>query len=782
MRAGRRAWPIIVVALLAAGQVGVGLAQEGRPAGGGKKILEIRVVGNHQISTQEILGQVQSRVGEVYSRELAQEDQRRLMDRGQFEQVVPQVEEGDGGVVLIFQVIEWQRIKDVQIDGARAIKPADIREQSHLLAGNFLAPDKLAAARTNITDYYHSKGYYFAEVTLDPVALKEGRVRIVIREGPHVRIDHIQYRGNDTLSDSDLGKQIDSKAYMWIFAAGELNERTLKNDVVRLIQYYRDQGFLDVSEKTLSYQLQFSPDQTKVTVVFLVHEGARYKVGSIKFEGNTVFPAKDLRGLMLLQPGQFFTADDEKHDVKAISDQLYGREGYVNTKVDILPRFADEPGVVNLTVRLIEAERIFVGRILIRGNDVTHDNVILREVTMQPTDPYNVVEAEETRRKLMNTRLFGDKIEIAPAPTGPGNQRDVIVTVEESRTTSFMIGAGISSDAGLLGNITIENRNFDLFGWPKTFGQMFTNQAFKGAGETLRVVAEPGTGMNRFQIQYFDPYLMDQNLSLGSNLYYFEAPRYGLKDSSTVSYRESHIGYMLSLGERFRQNWSLEEAVRVEGVDISSVDPAAAQEIQDASGMHLLVGGKFTLAHDTTDNRFSPSAGDRFYVSAEPITGSDTFAKLTTGYTAYQTLRTDVYDRKTILSERVTAGYIPGSAPFFERFYAGGIDSMRGFAFRSVSPREGALEDPIGGNFEFLASTEYIFPLIAKSQGVFFVDTGTVEATPGFSAYRAAVGFEVRIPIDFFGSVPLTLGVGVPVLKQSGDKAQYFHFMFGASF
>jgi outer membrane protein insertion porin family len=614
--------------------------------------------------------------------------------------------------------------------------------------------------------------------------MKEGRVRIVIREGPHVRVNHIRYAGNDTLTDDELGKQIDSKAYMWIFAAGELNEQTVKNDVVRLIQYYRDQGFLDVSEKTLSYQLEFSPDQTNVTIVFLIHEGARYKVGSVKFEGNTEaeFPTKDLRGLMLLQPDQFFTADNQKHDIKAITDQVYGARGYVNTKVDIIPRFADQPGVVNLIVRIVEAEQIFVGRIRIVGNDVTHDNVILREVVMQPTDPYNVLDAEESRRRLINTRLFGDKVEIAPAPTGPGNQRDVIVTVEESRTTSFMIGAGISSDAGLLGNITIENRNFDLFGWPKEFTQMFSNQAFKGAGQTLRVVAEPGTGMNRFQIQFFEPYLMDQDLSLGSNLYYFEAPRYGLDDSSDISYRESHVGYIMSLGQRFRKNWSLEEAVRIEDVDISSVNSESAPEVKKDAGQHVLIGGKFTLARDTTDSRFAPSSGDRFYVSAEPVGGTDDFVKLIGGYTAYQTLRTDVYDRKTILSERVTTGYIPGSAPIFERFYAGGIDTMRGFAYRSVSPHDGPLDDPVGGNFEFLASSEYIFPLIAKSQGVFFLDTGTVEKTPGFSAYRASVGFEVRIPIDFFGSVPLTLGVGVPVVQQSGDKSQIFHFMFGASF
>lgn len=751
--------------------VSLSLAQDAGRSPVGKKILDVKVAGNVKTSAQEILAQTQTKAGQVFSRDTVQSDIAAILAMGRFDSVTPETAVFNDGVVVTFRVVERGRIESVEYRGARSVKRADVAAEANINVGDYLDVGKVAAAREKLLDLYHSKGYHFAEVTLDANALKARQVAFDIREGPRVRVRSLIFRGNDNISSADLKKQIQTKKYMWIFSAGNLDEKLVKEDVVRIKQYYRDQGYLDVDAGYAVERL--GNDESRAAVVFLIKEGPQYRIGTIRFEGNNVFQAHQIRGQMLLQPGQPYTAEAQKHDIKALRDHLYGAEGYVNTAIEIVPRFTDEKGVVNLVVKVAEGRQIYVGRINVAGNEVTHDKVIRRKVRLFPEQVYSVPDAERSRNELLSTQLF-TKVDIAPAAAGEGNQRDVLVLVEEARTTNVLFGVGISSDSGLLGNVTLENRNFDLFGWPATWKQFFAGRAFKGAGQTLRIVAEPGTDLNRFQVQFYEPYLGDRPISLGTNLYFFTRPR--------EAYTETRVGYTVAFGEQFRKNWQLEEAIRIEGIDISDVDHDAPKDIQDAEGSHLAIAPRLTIAHDTTDNRFMPTRGGRQSFSIEPVVGTETYARLVGDWRAYRTLRTDIYDRKTVLNGRLNLGYIPGEAPVYDRFYAGGINSLRGFKFRTVSPHDGPDHDPIGGHFELLASGEYAFPLVGKSQGVFFVDTGTVEETATISTYRAAVGFEVRIPIKFFGSVPLTFGVAAPIAKEKDDETQWFHFLFGTSF
>ncbi len=508
-------------------------------------------------------------------------------------------------------------------------------------------------------------------------------------------------------------------------------------------------------------------------MVFLIQEGPRYKVDTVVFQGNTVFEPHQFRAVMLLQPGDYYTAKAMQHDEESIRQELYGRDGYPYARVQITHAFGNREGTVNVTVFVLEGERITIGKIEIVGNQVTKDNVIRRVLLIQPTEPYNALAAEESRRQLMNTALF-TKVDIQPKAAGRDHERDVLVLVEEGRTTSFMIGAGISSDAGLLGTVRIENRNFDLGNWPRTWGQLFSPNAFKGAGQTLAIVAEPGTEINRFQVQFYEPFLLDKPIGLGSNLFVFTRPR--------EAYDETRVGYIVSVNKRVRRNWAIEGAFRIEGVSISGVDSTAPSDIMNDEGSHALISGKFTLARDTTDNRFLPTEGERLSLSAEPAGGTDAFVKLLADYRVYRTVRTDIYNRRSTVNARVAVGWIGGQAPIYERFYGGGLSTLRGFEFRGVGPHQGVNDDPIGGHFQVLAGAEYAFPLWGKSLGVLFVDTGTVEETASVTSYRASVGFEVRIPIDFFGSIPMTIGIGVPIAKDAKDQTQLLHFLFGTSF
>jgi outer membrane protein assembly factor BamA len=364
-------------------------------------------------------------------------------------------------------------------------------------------------------------------------------------------------------------------------------------------------------------------------------------------------------------------------------------------------------------------------------------------------------------------------VNITPVGTQQKAVKDILVQVKEGRTAEFMMGVGVSSNSGLLGTISFTQRNFDIFAWPGSWKSMLKPQTFKGAGQRLNISAEPGTELMRFNISWFTPYIFDLPYSLGVKGYLF--------NRGYDHYDETRVGTQVSVGHRFKNRWYGELSTRLENINID-VDSSAAQEVWEDRGNHTLLGFRGSLTRDRTDSRWMPTTGDRFQLSYEQVVGTDVFGKVGADYRIYRTVFVDALDRKHILAGRVTFGQITGDAPVFEKFYAGGIGSMRGFSFRGVSPRGksrngGSDNDPIGGDMLFLAGLEYSFPLVMdKLRGVIFLDTGTVEGDFGFSSYRASAGFGLRWTIPFFGPVPMALDFGFPLVKDSDDDTQIFSF------
>ena len=309
-------------------------------------------------------------------------------------------------------------------------------------------------------------------------------------------------------------------------------------------------------------------------------------------------------------------------------------------------------------------------------------------------------------------------------------------------------------------------------------------RSFRGAGQRLRLELQPGTELSRFRIDFTEPYFMDLPIRFGTSVYHFTRSR--------EDYNERRTGANVSLGKRFDEGlgsrkwfkgWYAEVALRAEEVDIDGADIFDDRSIRDVDGSTLLTSVKGTLVRDKTDSRFLPTRGDRFTISYEQFVGDFTFGKLRGSYTRHQTLYTDVRDRKSVLSFKVDAGMIGGTAPVFEKFYAGGIGSIRGFDFRGVGPRGGLRNDPIGGDFLLTVGTEYSFPLTGDLlRGVVFADMGTVERDFEVTSWRAAVGVGVRLTIQLFGPVPIEIDFALPVSSDDDDDKRTFSFFIGGVF
>jgi outer membrane protein assembly complex protein YaeT len=743
----------------------------------GRVIKAVQVEGLQAVPESFVRARLRTRAGNTYDEAEVRSDLRRLIESNRFNAADATYRtDPDGQVVVTFRVQEKAVVSQIQFEGNARVSTKDLLAATGLAPGQPADIFALRQAIDRIQQKYRENGYYYAQVSLDEEKLQtQGIALFRIVEGPRVKTRKIEFEGNRSFPASRLVGTLETKTYIWIFRKGAYDPEVVARDETNIANFYRDQGYLDVR---VSHRMEFAPNREDLTLVFLIDEGQQYFIKELAFEGNTVLADVELLAMMRLQVGSPLLQDFVKADIKTIRE-VYGSRGYIYAEINAVPSFLPEPAQVRLTFRIKEGPQIHVADVIVRGNEQTQDRVIRRQVTLLPGEIYDSTKQEQIKTRLFETQLFED-VEVRDAG-GEGDTRNVLVRVSEANTTQFIVGAGITSNNGLLGNITLENRNFDIGKPPKTAGEFFRGRAYKGAGQTFRIQLEPGTEMTRFRVSFREPYLLEKPISLGMSAYIFERGR--------DEYDEGRTGGTLSLGKRlekgFLKNWNVEGAGRWENVDISGVRRFAARDIRDARGSSYLSTFKLSLMRDRTDSAWFPTTGDRFLTSVEQagvFGGKWTFTKVEAGYNWYRTLRTDVFDRKTVWANRVNGGYIFGNVPVFERFYGGGIGSMRGFAYRGVSPRQGPRDDAVGGEFLMLGGTEVSYPLFGKDlRGVFFSDMGTVERDFEISSWRLSVGFGVRFVLRLFGPVPMSFDFGFPIAKDGDDDTQVFSFSLGTT-
>ena len=742
----------------------------------GMTVRRVEITGLQAVSEAYIRRVLKTREEQPFSRALLEEDVRELLRTRKFLSAFATTGVEEGQAVVTFTVQEKPALTSVELEGNKRFTDAELFELTPT-AGAVLDLYEINRAKEDILNKYKQKGYYYATVELDELALQtESRAVYKITEGPRVKVRQVLFDGNRSLSARRLKTRVETKTYIWIFRTGALDEEQAERDALAVQKMYRDEGYLDAR---VGYRLDFDEiKRSDLNLVFVVEEGPRFKIQEITFQGNDVFNESRLRAALKLAPGKFVRDEALQLDMKTVQD-LYGEIGYVAARVDTRYDYLEEPGLVFLRYAIEECPQSRVGRITIRGNKQNKDEVIRRELRYYPVEFYNTVEARKAEQRLRETGLFkGESIKITPLEDIDG-ARESLVTVEETETIQFIVGFGVSTDNGITGTFSIENRNFDLFDWPRTWGEFFRGRAFKGDGQRFAIVAEPGTEVNRFRISFTEPYLFDLPIRYDTSVYLFQRGRDG--------YYEQRLGWSNSFSRRFTggllDGWALEGSVRIEQVDVKDVDPLAARDIREAKGNHFLPTVRGAIVRDTTDSRIFPTEGYRLSFAWEQALGEYSFAKPTFSAAWYKTLRTDILDRKSVLAARADVGYIVGEAPVFERYYAGGFGSLRGFSYRGISPRHGLKHNATGGDFIFLTGGEYSVPLYGKVfRGVTFVDMGTVEEGFTLTSWRVAAGFGLRVQIDFFGPVPIVFDFGFPLITGDRDNTQIFNFAFGASF
>ena len=364
----------------------------------------------------------------------------------------------------------------------------------------------------------------------------------------------------------------------------------------------------------------------------------------------------------------------------------------------------------------------------------------------------------------------------APPYLAEPNTTPLDVFVEETRTGRFMFGVAVNSDAGVNGQITIDERNFDITRPATSWDDWANGTAWRGAGQGFRIEAQPGNQVQRYMVSFTEPYFMQSNVSFSASAFYFDRGYY--------DWTESRYGGRLAWGYRLTPDLSVTSAIRAENVDISNPRVLTVPELNAALGKSDLFSGKVSLTHDTRDLPFMPTEGHLIEFNYEQVFGDFDFPKGGVDYYQYFLLseRPDRSGRHTLaISSRL--GLTGSQTPIFENYFAGGFSTIRGYSFRGASPIENTVR--VGGQLSWLNSVEYFFPLTADDmvKGTVFVDFGTVERDIAIRSenFRIAPGFGFRINVPALGPAPLALDFSFPIHSAVGDDEQMFSFFFGLS-
>lgn len=747
-----------------------------------RPISEVRIEGLEAVSRQLVENNIRATIGDPYHPDLVKNDVAVLRRLGKFRSVTGEVElQPDGSVAVIYTVSEEAIIAEVQVVGNKSISDQELLGLLQIVRGVPRDDFLIQQAARAIEARYRERGNYLASVSVDESELDETGILIFrIIEGPRVRIQEIRFAGNEAFNDEQLWGQIRTRTALLFFRRGALEPDILDDDVAAISKFYRDRGYIDVR---VDRQIDLSPDNTEAIVTFVMAEGPQYTLRRVRahcLDGSPlhVFATEQIGAMMEIRPGDVFSQDKMRKSL-AVIEEAYGLMGYLDVVIETFEYRTPDGAQVDLDIEINEGMRSKVGLVEISGNTLTRDRVIRREIRLAPGRPYDATEVDKSAQRLRATRLFSDvRITVQePNPDDP-DYRDVLVEVKERNTGSVNFGLAVGSDAGLFGEISLQQSNFDVFDYPESFEEFITGRAFRGAGQTFSMAFRPGTEIFQYVVSFAEPRLWDSPYSFRMSANLFRRIYSG--------HDEERGSFGLGVGRQLGDFWRVNLNGRFEQVELTDIEAEAPTAIFADAGPNVLTGISLSVVRSTIGTIVRPGKGSRLELAIEQVGamgGDFTFTTLTGEYTVFLTVYEDFLGRKSIVKINTRAQYIIGSdAPTYERFYLGGR-SFRGFDFRTVSPKgiraDNGMpsEDPVGGKWLFFAGIQYEHPIFQDAMtGVLFIDSGTVTDEVGFDDYRVAVGAGVRLYIPQLSQAPLAFDFAFPILKLDTDEERLFSF------
>ncbi len=739
-------------------------AAENEPAS--NLITKIEVRGNQIINTTIILNKLKSKEGIPLAQETVNQDIKRLYATGFFQDIKIEVVEEQGGFRLIVVVDEKPVVRQIIIEGAKLFKLEKLRKEINLVEGQILDPKVINEGVLAIKKKYVDKGFKFAEVRSESNVnedTKEATVYILINEGEKYKIKDIRVDGVKSFKNKVVRKKIKTKK-SGLFSRGVFKEDKFKEDMERLRTFYQENGFLDVK---LEPEFIYDDREKKMVIIVHVEEGNQYLTGDVKIDGNLLFPQSEIWQSLTMLPGTVYSQKGLIDEVEAVR-KYYFERGYIEVRLLPETTLNKQTGKVDILYKITEGDLYFVDKVRIRGNTKTKDIVIRRELRIRPGDRFDGAKLERSKERLQNLGYFED-INYDTEPGSEPNKRDIIYRVKEKQTGELSFGAGISSVEQFIGFAEISQRNFDIKNWPR----------FTGGGQSVSLRGRLGSLTRDFEFDFVEPYLFNKPYSLGLNL--FDTTHF----ANGTDFDEKRLGFSPTLSKAFTEYVRSGFGYTLESVKLDNISEDAPPEVTKFSGNTLLSRLRWFISRDSRNNVFNPSKGSLLSFSSEfvgsVLGGDEDFYVFQSSAAKYYSFRKDhVIETKLRLGTSDSFGS-SGTVPVFDRFYAGGLGTVRGFNPRRVGPK--ASGDAVGGQSLAVVNLEYSFPIISNFKGAVFMDAADVDPDSyklSFSDFAVSVGPGVKVntPIG-----PMIFYYGYPIRNEDEkDGNGKFEFSFSKGF
>lgn len=745
------------------------------PETAAEDVKEVKIINNKIVSTPTIRSKLRTTEGALFSQEILNEDLKRLYEMGFFEDIAIDVNKAEsGGYIVSFVVLEKPLIESVFFKGNKAMPEAKLKADISAKADDMLDLSKLNRDLITIRKLYEGQGYQLANVDYKiekDEELNRAVVTFNINERQRIKVKKITLTGNYSVKTGELSKLMLTKTeFLFFIQPGYFKAEEFEADMETLRAYYQRIGYLDVK---IDSELDYSAEGTEMYITVKIDEGKKYLVGDIIITGAEKFPESGIRKILKMTPGNPYSESAMREDIVGIQ-QLYYDKGYMNCDITPDALLNAETGCINVSYAITEGGLIYVDKVRIQGNTKTKDIVIRRDLRAYPGEPFNGYQIRRSKERLYNLGYFEDVVFDTEQGSAP-DKRDLVVNVKETKTGEFSFGGGYSSIDKLIGFVQIEQRNFDLLNFP----------TFTGGGQDLKVKAELGMVRHNYIASWTDPWILGFPYLFGFDFYRTEHER-----TTDLGYLfdEARTGGDFRLGKEWTDHLRADAMYKLELVDISNIHEDAAQDIKDEDGknwLSRLFGG---IRYDTRDNIHAPSRGFLLGGSLENVGGFLGGDKNFLKYGADGELYFNFFEKRLVLMLVSSMDLIQKygdtpKVPIYERFYAGGAATIRGYKERYVSPRDPQTNEPTGGNARFLATIEATFPLFEDLiKGAVFADAGNV--WKGFSdldaklRYSAGTGVRIKTPLG-----PVKLDYGWPFTDNYGDaKRGRFYFSMAHGF
>jgi len=737
-------------------------------------IEEIRFAGNKRTGEDLLLPKIKSKAGDFLDLKTLNEDLKTLFKLGYFENVEVEMDEGERGVIITFKVEERPSIKEIIFKDIKEAKKEDLAKIIEIKPGEIPTPEKLNRAIENLNAYYEQLGFHGTEINLKTEKVNPTQINLVfeIKEGKKKYIKKIEFVGNKAFSEKELKdylsiseKSIFSpiKKYVGYITAIISPEPKAEPGVYNLAYLYRDLGKIETAYKNKGYidvkigEPEIKEEADGVIICIPIEEGPQYKVKEVKIYQD-LFPEEEIYKRLKTQPGKIFSLNDLKEDEVVIT-HLFSDYGYAYAKVDSVFEKIPEEKSLRVSFKVEKGPIVYINRIEIEGNTKTRDKVIRREILLAEGWPYSGKRLEKSEERLRRLGFFED-VKIEKEKGAKEEDLNLKVKVKETLTGTFSIGAAYSSSEKFIFMTEITQRNW------------------LGKGQRVSIAAKLGTRSSRYSLSFFDPYFRDTRYSLGWSLYNYQTEYEDFTKDST--------GGSIRLGYAFTPEFSAYLGYRYDDTKLKDIYNNSSVIIQESKDIHVTSAFEMGAVYDSRNRFFLPTKGWYHELGISKaggfLGGDSNFVKFTGEHQVY-------FPLKAITGHLVLGyGYITeGSGkkvPVYERFFLGGLGSVRGYKFGDISPRDPNTGERIGGTRMFYFQSETIFPLIKNINlnGVLFYDMGTVWSKKyqfSSSEIRKSIGIGVR----WFSPLgPLRIEWGYNIDKKPGEDSSNINFQMGGGF